>query len=32
MNKQGKMIIRKVQPMTMDTFEVTGFRDLLNIE
>ncbi len=32
MNKQGKMIIRNVQPMIIDTFEVTGFCDLLNIE
>ena len=32
MNKQGKMIIRNAPPMIMDIFEVSGFRDLLNIE
>ena len=32
MNKQGRMIIRKVNDMVMEVFEVTGFTDILTIE
>ena len=32
MNKQGRMIIRKVNDMDMEVFEVTGFTDILTIE
>ena len=31
-NKQGRMIIRKVNDMVMEVFEVTGFTDILTIE
>ena len=31
MNKQGRMIIRKVNDMVMEDFEVTGFTDILTI-
>ena len=32
MNKQGRMIILKVNDMVMEVFEVTGFTDILTIE
>lgn len=32
MNKQGKMIVRNVNDMVMEVFEVTGFIDILTIE
>ena len=32
MNKQGKMIVRNVNEIVMDVFEVTGFVDILTIE
>ncbi|MDD3174005.1 MAG: STAS domain-containing protein [Herbinix sp.] len=32
MNKQGKMIIKNVNSMIMEIFEVTGFVDILTIE
>ncbi len=32
MDDQGEMIIRGVQPVVMEVFEVTGFVDILNIE
>ena len=32
MNKQGRMIIRKVNDMVMEVFEVTGFTDIMTIE
>ena len=32
MNKQGRMIIRKVNDVVMEVFEVTGFTDILTIE
>ena len=32
MKKQGRMVVRNVQPEVMEIFEVTGFVDLLNIE
>lgn len=31
MNKQGKMVIRHVNEMIMEIFEVTGFVDILSI-
>ena len=31
-NKQGKMIVRNVNEIVMDVFEVTGFVDILTIE
>ena len=32
MNKQGEMIIKNVNEMITDIFEVTGFSDILTIE
>lgn len=32
MNKQGAMVIRNVNDMVMEVFEVTGFTDILTIE
>lgn len=32
MNKQGKMIIRNVNDVITEVFEVTGFADILTIE
>ena len=32
MNTQGTMVIRKVNSVVMDVFEVTGFSDFLTIE
>lgn len=32
MNKQGAMIVRNVNSVIMEIFEVTGFADILNIE
>lgn len=32
MNKQGKMVIRHVNEIILDVFEVTGFIDILTIE
>ncbi len=32
MNKQGKMIVRNVNPTIMEIFEITGFTDILTIE
>lgn len=32
MNKQGKMIIRNVNEMIMEVFEITGFSEILTIE
>ena len=32
MNCQGRMVIRNVNEMIMDVFEVTGFCDILTIE
>lgn len=32
MNKQGAMLIRNVNDMIMDVFQVTGFVDILTIE
>lgn len=32
MNKQGKMIIRKVNDIVKEVFDMTGFSDILNIE
>ena len=32
MNKQGKMVIRNVNEIIMEVFEVTGFVDILTIE
>lgn len=32
MKKQGKMIIRNVNPEIMEVFEITGFDRFLNIE
>ena len=32
MNKAGKMIVRNVDPAVMEVFEITGFKDILNIE
>ena len=32
MNRQGRMVIRNVNEMIMDVFEVTGFCDILTIE
>ena len=32
MNRQGSMLIRKVNENVMDVFEVTGFIDILTIE
>lgn len=32
MNKQGSMVIRNVNDMVMEVFEVTGFTDILTIE
>ncbi len=32
MNKQGKMIIKNVNELIMEVFEVTGFSDILTIE
>ena len=32
MNRQGDMKVCNVQPEVMESFEVTGFADLLNIE
>ncbi len=32
MNKQGKMVIRHVNEIIMEVFEVTGFTDILTIE
>ena len=32
MNKQGTMIVRNVNSVIMEIFEVTGFADILNIE
>ena len=32
MNKQGKMVIRNVNDVISEVFEVTGFSDILTIE
>lgn len=32
MNKQGKMIVKNVNEMVMEIFEMTGFVDMLTIE
>ena len=32
MISHGKMIVRNVDPIVMDLFEITGFTELLNIE
>ena len=32
MKKQGSMVVRNVNDMVMDVFEVTGFADMLTIE
>lgn len=32
MNKQGKMVIRNVNDVILEVFEVTGFSDILTIE
>ena len=32
MNRQGRMVIRNVNAVIMDVFEVTGFTDILTIE
>lgn len=32
MNRQGEMIVRKVNETIMEVFEVTGFVDILTIE
>ena len=32
MNKQGEMVIRNVNEMIAETFEITGFSDFLTIE
>lgn len=32
MNKQGKMVLNKVNDTVMEVFEVTGFSDILTIE
>lgn len=32
MNKQGKMIIRNVNDVIAEVFEVTGFADILTVE
>lgn len=32
MNRQGKMIVRKVPDAIMEVFEITGFSDILTIE
>ena len=32
MNKQGKMIIRNVNDVISEVFEVTGFSDILTVE
>ncbi|MCI8563120.1 MAG: STAS domain-containing protein [Lachnospiraceae bacterium] len=32
MNKQGKMVIRNVNEVIQEVFEVTGFADILTIE
>ena len=32
MNKQGEMVIQKVNDTVLEIFEVTGFVDILNIE
>lgn len=32
MNRQGEMVVRNVNDVVMDVFEVTGFSDILNIE
>lgn len=32
MNKQGKMVVRKVNETIMEVFEITGFADILTIE
>ena len=32
MNRQGDMVVRNVNDVVMDVFEVTGFIDILNIE
>lgn len=32
MNKQGKMVIRSVNDVISEVFEVTGFADILTIE
>lgn len=32
MNKQGKMVIRKVNETILEVFEVTGFNDILTVE
>lgn len=32
MNKQGEMVIRNVNEIVMEVFEITGFVDILTIE
>lgn len=32
MNKQGKMVIRNVNDVILEVFEVTGFVDILTVE
>ena len=31
MNKQGSMVVRNVNPMVRDVFDITGFSDFLTI-
>lgn len=32
MNRQGSLVIRHVNPMIADVFEITGFADILTVE
>lgn len=32
MNRQGSMVLKGVNPVVMDVFEITGFVDILTIE
>ena len=32
MNKQGKMVVKNVNDMIMEIFEITGFSEILTIE
>lgn len=31
MNRVGKMFVKNVDPAVMDVFEITGFKDILNV-